>query len=473
LASDGQYYTQKQIRDVIAYARDRGIRVVPEFDMPGHTTSWFVAYPELASDRGPYQIPRQFGVHDAAMDPTRDHTYHFLDDFIGEMSRLFPDIYFHIGGDEVNGKQWTANKKIQRFEHKHHFKNGHDLQAYFNKHLQKIVNSHNKIMMGWDEILHTDLPKNVVVQSWRGQKSLSDAARQGYRGLLSFGYYLDLMRPAAEHYSIDPITGPAADLRVEEQQRILGGEACMWAEFVSPENIDGRIWPRAAAVAERLWSPAELRDVDSMYRRLRRTSDYLTSIGLTNQSGYQTMLERLAGPADFEPLRVLSDVLEPVKGYARPHLRPYDTSMPLNRLVDAVRPESNTGREFAGLVQKLLNHTATPQDTALLRTSLSTWRDNDARLQPVLAKNPLLSEIVPISQGLEAIAAAGLQALDYLNGDPPPAGWRAQQLELLKQAEQPQAEMLNMIAPSVQKLVEATTPEVPAAPAPAEPKPPS
>src|SRR5262249_26760544 len=101
LASDGQYYTQDQIRDVIAYARDRGIRVVPEFDVPGHTTSWFVAYPDLATNPGPYQIARVYGVHDAAMDPTRDHTYHFLDDFIGEMSRLFPDEYFHIGGDEV------------------------------------------------------------------------------------------------------------------------------------------------------------------------------------------------------------------------------------------------------------------------------------------------------------------------------------------------------------------------------------
>src|SRR5262249_183010 len=105
MSSDGQYYTQEQIKDVIAYARDRGIRVVPELDVPGHTTSWFAAYPDLAGGPGPYEIWRRFGVNDAAMDPSRDHTYHFLDDFIGEMSRLFPDEYLHIGGDEVNGKQ--------------------------------------------------------------------------------------------------------------------------------------------------------------------------------------------------------------------------------------------------------------------------------------------------------------------------------------------------------------------------------
>ena len=472
LASDGQYYTQDQIRDVIAYARDRGIRVVPEFDVPGHTTSWFVAYPDLATNPGPYQIARVYGVHDAAMDPTRDHTYHFLDDFIGEMSRLFPDEYFHIGGDEVNGKQWETSKKIRRFERKHHLKNAHDLQGYFNRRLQVLVLSHGKIMIGWDEILHADLPKDVAVQSWRGQKSLADAARQGYRGLLSFGYYLDLMQPASQHYSIDPLGGPAGDLSAEQKRQILGGEACMWAEFVTPENVDGRIWPRAAAVAERLWSPAEVRDLDSMYGRLNSTSDYLASIGLTHQSAYQRMLARLADSSDLEPLRVLGDVLEPVKGYTRPRARAYDTTTPLNRLVDTIRPESDTGRRFSALVQEFLDRRATAQDAASIRTSLLAWRDNDQRLQPLLAKNPSLSEVAPVSQSLRTVADAGLQALEYLNGGAqPPADWRGQQLEMLKQAEQPQGEMLNMIAPAVQKLVEATPAAAPAASATETPKP--
>jgi hexosaminidase len=472
LASDGLYYTQDQIREVIAYARDRGIRVVPEFDLPGHTTSWFVAYPELASSPGAYRIARVYGVHDAAMDPTRDHTYHFLDDFIGEMSRLFPDEYFHIGGDEVNGKQWEASRKIRRFERKHHLKNGHDLQAYFNRRLQILVLSHAKIMMGWDEILHADLPKDVVVQSWRGQKSLADAAREGYRGLLSFGYYLDLMQPASQHYSIDPLAGAAADLSAEEKQRILGGEACMWAEFVTPENVDGRIWPRAAAVAERLWSPSEVRDLDSMYRRLHSISDYLASIGLTHQSAYQAMLARLADSGDPTPLRALGDVLEPVKGYARPRTRAYDTTTALNRLVDTIGPESDTGRRFSALVQEFLDRRATPQDAASLRASLLGWRDNDGLLQPLLARNPSLSEVVPVSQSLRAVAEAGLQALEYLDGGTqPPAGWRAQQLEMLKQAQQPQAEMLDMVAPSVEKLVEATQEAPPAAGATDTPKP--
>jgi hexosaminidase len=460
LSSDGQYYTQDQIKDIIAYARDRGIRVVPEFDIPGHTTSWFAAYPELASALGPYQISRHFGVHDAAMDPSSDHTYRFLDDFIGEMARLFPDTYFHIGGDEVNGKQWQASSKIRQFEQKHRLKNGHDLQAYFNQRLQKIVTRQGKLMIGWEEILHAELPKDVVVQSWRGQKSLADTARQGYRSLLSFGYYLDLMQPAAQHYSIDPLANEAAGLTLEEQQRVLGGEACMWAEFVIPENIDGRIWPRAAAVAERLWSAEEVRDIGSMYSRLQSTSDYLASIGLLHQSEYLAALRRLAGTEDPSPLRILADVLEPVKGYARPRSRAYETTTPLNRLVDAVQPESDAGREFAGRVQRLLENTKSEQKAAEVRNALLAWRDNEERVEPILRQNPLLNEVVPVANSLKAVADAGLQALDYLRQDaPPPAGWHEQQVTTLKQAQQPQAELLNMIALPVLKLVEATKAE--------------
>ena len=462
LSSDGQYYTQEQVREVIAYARDRGIRVVPEFDMPGHTTSWLVAYPELASAPGPYEISRHFGVHEAAMDPTRDHVYHALDDFVGEMSRLFPDGYFHIGGDEVKGQQWEANPRIRKFMGKRHLAGPADLQAYFNERLEQIVKKHGKIMVGWDEILHARLPKDVVVQSWRGQKSLAEAARQGYRGLLSFGYYLDLMHSAARHYAIDPLNGAAAGLSEEEKSRILGGEACMWAELITADNVDERIWPRAAAVAERLWSPQSTRDPDSMYLRLAAASEFLSAAGLLHEAQYRMQLQRLASPGDVAPLRALADVLEPVKDYTRNHTRPYETTTPLNRLVDAVRPESDAGRNFAANVQQLLNKSIAPADLIRLRAQLAEWVDNDQRLEPVIANHPLLTEARGLSQNLAAVAAAGLEALDYLsaeNNGRAPAAWRERQIAFLKEAQKPQAEMLLTIVPAVAKLVEATVPE--------------
>jgi hexosaminidase len=272
--SDGLYYTQAQIKSVIAYARDRGIRIVPEFDMPGHSTSWFVGYPELASALGPYAIARHRGVFDPVMDPTREETYRWLDQFIGEMTALFPDPYFHIGGDEVNGNQWNANPRIRAFMQAHSMTSTADLQAYFNRRLYAIVAKHRKTMMGWDEILRPDLPSGVVVQSWRGSDTLAKAARQGCSAVLSSGYYLDSRAPASEYYLNDPQEGAAADLTGDQQQRLLGGEACMWGEEITQYSATARIWPRTAAIAERLWSPKSVRDVDSMERRISQFIPY-------------------------------------------------------------------------------------------------------------------------------------------------------------------------------------------------------
>ena len=205
LGSDGLFYTQDEAREIIAYARERGIRVVPEFDMPGHSTSWLVGYPELGSAPGPYKIERGAGIFEPALDPTREEVYKFLDQFLGEMAALFPDAYLHIGGDENEGKQWDRNPRIQAFMKEHGIKDNRALQTYFNQRLLKILTRHGKRMMGWDEIFQPDLPKDVVIQSWRGPQSLADAARKGYDGILSAGYYIDLIYPASEHYLADPV----------------------------------------------------------------------------------------------------------------------------------------------------------------------------------------------------------------------------------------------------------------------------
>ena len=272
--SNGLYYTQAQVRDVVQYARDRGIRVVPEFDVPCHTTAWFAGYPDLASGKGPYKPETHWGIFDPAMDPTRESTYRFLDRFFGEMAALFPDAYFHIGGDECDGKEWNANPAIDAFKKGHGLKDNAALQSYFSARVQKLVAGHGKIMEGWDEVLQPDTPKDVVIQSWRGPTALAAAARQGNRGLLSTGYYIDLNQSAAQHYLADPLAGDAASLTPEEKARILGGEATMWSEYVTPENVDSRIWPRTAAIAERLWSPQDIRDVArcmSVLRSFRRS----------------------------------------------------------------------------------------------------------------------------------------------------------------------------------------------------------
>ena len=249
MGSDGLFYSQEQVRGIIQYAADRGIRVVPEFDMPGHATSWLVSHPEIASGPGPYKIERQPGIFDPTMDPTNDKTYKLLKVFFAEMAGLFPDAYMHIGGDENEGKQWNANPQIQAFMKEKGIKSNHELQTYFNKRILPMLQKDGKIMMGWDEIFQPDLPKDVVIQSWRGQKALAEAAKQGFQGILSNGYYIDLMYPASDHYVVDPLPA-GSGLTPEEQKRVLGGEATMWSEWVSPETIDSRIWPRTAAIAD-------------------------------------------------------------------------------------------------------------------------------------------------------------------------------------------------------------------------------
>ena len=460
--SDGLYYTQAEIRDFVAYAHDRGIRVIPEFEMPGHSRSLFAGYPELASGPGPYKV--EPGGADAVLDPTREVTYKFIDKFIEEMATLFPDAYFHIGGDEVNGHEWDANPKIQAFIHAHGMKNNADLQAFFNQRLQKILTKHHKIMMGWDEVLHPDLPKTVVVQSWRGQQSLATAAQQGYSGLISFGFYLDLMWPAARHYAVDPMIGETASLNPAEKSRILGGEACMWSEWVTPENIDSRIWPRNAAIAERLWSSPEVQDPGSMYTRLGKLSWRLEWLGLTHRSSMTPALHRLSGTDDIAALHTLAEVVEPMKDYARiSSLKgTWDFRAPLNRLVDIARPESDQARRFRDSVQAYVG--SGYQDRAAevqIRALLTAWRDNNAILHPVLEQSFLLQELAPLSENLSSLGVAGLVALDSLAKSAPPSdSWRTEQLALVERAKTPKADLLLMIAAPVQQLIEASAGQV-------------
>jgi hexosaminidase len=456
-SSGGRYYTQEQIHEVIDYARERGIRVVPEFDMPCHTTAWFAAYPQYASAAGPFKVETKWGVFDPAMDPTREATFDFLDKLIGEMAALFPDAYFHIGGDECDGKEWDANPRIQAFIREHGMKDDAALQSYFTGRVQKLVVAHHKIPEGWDEVLEPDTPKDVVIQSWRGPSGLAAAARQGNQVLLSNGYYIDLNQPASEHYLVDPLGGDGASLTAEQKARVLGGEATMWSEFVTPENIDSRIWPRTIAIAERFWSPQEVRDVDSMYRRMATVSQKLEYYGLQHNSSTRTMLERMGGKADPKALEVLASALQPPQGYERESLHEYNSTSALNRMVDAVPPESETAREFGQLAALIAAGKASEQQWQQAHDLLVEWRDNDAMLQPELGGSELTAELIPVSHTLSQVAAIGLQALDDLkNHRVLGADAREKKMQLLKTAAKPKAVLVDKVASPVELLVNAS-----------------
>jgi len=454
--SDGDFYTQEQIRQIISYAADRGIRVMPEFDMPGHATAWVVSHPEIASAPGPYKIERRPGIFNPTLDPTNEKTYKLLKTFFAEMTALFPDKYMHIGGDENEGKQWDANPKIQAFMKEKGMKTNHELQTYFNKRILKFLQKGGKVMMGWDEIFQPDLPKDVVIHSWRGQKALAEAARQGYMGVLSNGYYIDLMQPASQHYATDPIPADTT-LTAEEQKRILGGEATMWSEWVSPETIDSRIWTRTAAIAERFWSPREVNDVDDMYRRLAVVDVQLEELGLTHRKNQAMLLRRLVKSQDISALQTLVSVIEPVKGYRRYQMRKQTMLSPLTGLIDASQADASGAREFNRIVKNAAKNKDFQNVLIPLSVFFANWKNNGAFLQKQIETAPALTEAKPLAIDLENLGEIGTDAADFIRtGKSSSAEWREAKLKSLTEIGKPKAAVEFQVVEAMKILIEAT-----------------
>ncbi len=460
VASSGQFYTQEQMRAVVAYARARGIRVVPEFDIPGHTSSWILAYPEYGAGEDIRELPKVFGIPRAELDPSNEKTYKFLDAFIGEMSEIFPDAYFHIGGDETAGKGWLANPRIAEFMKKKGFNSPPELQAYFNQRLLPILTKHHKKMVGWDEILNPSLPKDIMVQSWRGDASLAQGATQGYTGILSAPYYLDAQKTSEMMYLADPIPADTK-LTPDQQKLILGGEVCMWAEQLNPETVDSRVWPRTLAIAERFWSPQSVRDVPDMYRRLRVDSLELESVGLTHISGPQKLRRNLMGEVDPEPLEVLAAAVEPVSFHERYQGQKTDGLTALDRLVDAVVADPPSRQAIAREVNAIVD-APHPSDRAAaeiaLRRRFTQWEQAAPALESWAHRSVRLSDIEPRARQLAALAEVGLESLSYLDTHTTPAaGWQDAQAAVIADAEKPSALVRFVFLPDLRKLVEAAT----------------
>ncbi|CCP05467.1 beta-hexosaminidase [Erwinia amylovora MR1] len=404
-ASDGLWYSEQQMHDIVSYATDRGVRVVPEIDLPGHASALAVAMPQLLAIPGRYQPERGWGLFKPLLDPTNEHVYQFIDQLVGEVAAIFPDPYLHIGGDEVDDTQWRQSERISQFMKRQGLRDGHALQAYFNQRVEKILAKHQRRAIGWDKIYHPDLPRSILIQSWRGADALGEMAKNNYRGILSTGFYLDQAQPAAFHYRnevwpqglngadrvragetaqswqfslprlkgeplngsftlidsasgwrgfIDfagrsrrmvqnmrwlsptqltfrvdswmgnlqpvltlagdslngywrignvryPTTGsrlaqipqgikPALPDEAQLRENLLGGEAVLWSEMVDENIIDIRLWPRAFAVAERLWSAADVTDEKiciSGWRRWTTGRRYLWACNSIHKFSYR------------------------------------------------------------------------------------------------------------------------------------------------------------------------------------------
>jgi hexosaminidase len=484
VGSDGHYYTQVEMREVVAYARARGIRVVPEFDMPGHSSSWVLAYPELGSGETITALPIVYGTPQSELDPTRESTYKFIDEFIGEMSAIFPDPYFHIGGDETEGKGWLANPRISAFMQKKGFARPAQLQEYFNQRLLPILKKHGKIMIGWDEILTPSLPQDIVIQSWRGEASLGASASKGFQGILSAPYYLDAQKTSAQMFLADPVPANTS-LIPAAQRRILGGEVCMWAEQLYPETIDSRIWPRTLAIAERFWSPQNDRDASSMYRRLRIVSLELEDLGLTQLSGPERLRRNLVGRHDPEPLDLLASVTEPVSFHERYQGQRTNGYTSLDRLVDAVVADPPSRQLIAGDVDAVTGSSpvqpppgpadalsapapdlsgtvpegempARTEALADLHRRFLAWQQATPGVLQLSERTPRLNDIDPLAIELTELGALGNEALAFIESrTPAPQSWVQNATAVMAQAEKGSALVRFTFLPSLAKLTAA------------------
>jgi hexosaminidase len=398
--SGGQYYTQAEIKDIVAHARSRGIRVVPEFDLPGHFTSWLVAFPQLGSVQDTsYEIETRFGIFDPVLDPTRRPAYRFLDAFFEEVTTLFPDAFIHIGGDENTGKHWLANPEIQKFMERHKLDSAEALQNYFNQRLSSILHKHHRHMMGWDEIIHPDLPKTALIQSWRGNAYLFAAARQERAVLLSNGYYLDKMQPMGTFYRNDP---HGNDTKLEEAYRpyVLGGEACLWSELISEETLDSRLWPAGFAVAERLWSAENVVDETSLLRRsLTLIFDFEEMEYDLNDYAGEILKPLTKNQTQAFALQKVVDYLSPLPGYERNYSLKkeglYTTKYSLRQEADAARPNSKAALQFTLLTEEFLQ-----SRDSLLRNKLLVLANDFVQLETLFKEDTINESISAWSNGL-------------------------------------------------------------------------
>jgi hexosaminidase len=435
MASDGDYYTQEEIKSIVKYADDRGILVVPELDVPGHGSAILTAYPEIGSkvvamnsnstENGKqsvqiqtYTVERNAGIFSPTLDPSNPKTYQLLNEFFDEICPLFPGKYFHIGGDENEGKDWDSNPKIQDFKKKHNLANNHELQTYFTMQLIPMLKKHNKELMGWEEIMTKNMSKSAIIHSWKGPnegvpagQSLVDAVKGGYKTVLSNGYYIDLVFGVEDHYVVDPMPNNVS-FTEEEKARILGGEAAMWSELATPNTIDSRIWPRTAAIAERLWSDKSITDINSLRKRLKTVSFRLEELGLTHIKSKEALLRNISNNQKNVALEDFSNICEPLKKYSRNKGgTEYQMYSPLTLFADVCTPDASDALEFDLAVTNYLNNKSF--DNQIIVTNyLSKWIKMNIDLVQLSNNAPLIQPLLPLSNNLKDLSEQLLLKID-------------------------------------------------------------
>ncbi len=512
--SGGEYYSQDDMKEIVAYAAQRGIRVVPEFDLPGHISSWLAGYPDLATRAASYKREKGYGIFPAVLNPSRQATFQFLSGLFAEMAPIFPDEYVHVGGDEVLLDHWKESEEVGQFMKDKGIRQHSDLRLLFAVNCEAILDRLGKKMIGWDDIIHREwaTEKNVV-QAWHGHEELYRAANMGFSALSSSGWYLDHKTSLESLYAIDPVEFPglvsiepdstrwsvyqvkgkmrnndvdgtvyffgpraaqrglvfafdqvrpfekvayngndmefflsslvgrirvkattdgdsifgtatsligrfdisgikvgghdvengvpfpsyrkAEPLDAEEKKRILGGEACVWTEWLDQGNVESRIWPRIAAPAERLWSPlAHIGPAEDLYRRTAVLDSILPLFAVDYKASFYRFIDSIGQPEKRLFLERFMRQLEEVKYYERYTYFPnHNIDAPLDALVDAVLPESLDAREFDLAVARYRDNSNDDETQNVIYSYLDEWIPLYSGLKDLLQDDPRLQKV--------------------------------------------------------------------------------
>jgi hexosaminidase len=278
----GGFYTQEQVKEVVAYAAKRYIEIIPEIEMPGHASAALTAYPHLGCTGGPYKVQGTWGVFKEVFCAGNDSVFTFLQDVLNEVIPLFPAKYVHIGADECPKESWKVCPKCQKRKTDHNLKDEHELQSYFVQRMEKFINGKGKTMIGWDEILEGGLAPNAVVMSWRGEAGGIDAAKQNHDVIMTptTYVYFDYQQtkkedsvtiggfiPLEKVYNYEPVP---KELNAEQAKHVLGAQANLWTEYMKyPSKVQYMLFPRLTALSEVLWSPKEKKNWDDFQSRLK------------------------------------------------------------------------------------------------------------------------------------------------------------------------------------------------------------
>lgn len=290
----GGFYTQEQIKEIVAYAKERHIHIVPEIDVPGHAMAILAAYPELSTTGGPFQVnpgSQFWNKIENTLDPSNPKTYQLLEDIFSEVASLFPAPYVHIGGDEATKKFWEADPDCKKFMKENGLKNGHELQSYFIKRVEKILAKNKKKLLGWDEILEGGLADTATVMSWRGVGGANKASQMGRDVIIAANsaYYFDLYQGHPEY---EPTTYGRLRLKRSylfdyqlpkgvDSKHLLGFHGCLWSEEVpNKRHAEYMLWPRALALTEAAWSTDRKKDWPEFVQRVESHFDRLDFLGI-------------------------------------------------------------------------------------------------------------------------------------------------------------------------------------------------